>query len=88
MSEIGNLGLARGHLDRQEASAIEYVIVQRALDRILAFTGRTIDDVINDPIARRQVAGYYRLYRQVQRGCETVDLERWWNGLASMPPRP
>jgi hypothetical protein len=57
----------------------EYVVVQRPLRRVLAFTRRTIDDVINCPIARNEVMGYYKLYRWVQRGCEIRDLERQWN---------
>jgi len=46
---------------------------------VLAFTGFSIHDVINDPIARNIVAGYFKLHRQVWRRCEIVDLERWWN---------
>ena len=54
-------------------------VVQRPLNRVLAFTGRTIDDVVNDPIVKNQVYGYYKLYRQIERGGEVRDLERQWN---------
>lgn len=57
------------------------VMVQRPLTRIFAFTGRNIDDVINSPIARRQIIGYYKLYRTIQRESEIRDLERQWNPL-------
>jgi len=57
-------------------------VVQRPLNRVLAFTGRTIDDVVNDPIAKNQVYGYYKLYRQVERAGEVRDLERQWNPKA------
>ena len=55
------------------------VQVERPLRRILAFTGRSIDDVVNDPIAKRQVLGYYKLHLQVARSCEITELERQWN---------
>ena len=57
----------------------EHVMIQRPLQRVLAFTRRSIDDVVNDPIAKREVLGYYKLYRQVQREGEVSDLERQWN---------
>ena len=60
---------------------VEYV-VQRPLRRVLAFTGRSIDDVVNDPIAKNQVFGYYKLYRQVERAVEVRALERQWNPTA------
>ena len=54
-------------------------IVQRPLNRVLAFTGRTIDDVVNDRMVKNQVYGYYKLYRQIERAGEIRDLERQWN---------
>ena len=57
----------------------EHVMIQRPLQRMLAFTRRSIDDVVNDPIAKREVLGYYKLYRQVQREGEVSELERQWN---------
>ena len=52
------------------------------LHRVLAFTGRSIDDVVNDPIARNQVFGYYKLLRQIERAAEVRDLESQWNPTA------
>ncbi len=49
------------------------------LDRILSFTGYSIDNVVDDPIAKHAVIGYYKLYRYVQRRSECIDLERQWN---------
>jgi hypothetical protein len=60
----------------------EYILIQRPLQRILAFTRRSIDDVVNDPIAKREVLGYYKLHRHVQRRMETRELERQWNSVA------
>jgi len=47
---------------------------------VLAFTRRSIDDVVNCPIVKNEVLGYYKLHNWVQRGCEATDLDRWWNG--------
>jgi hypothetical protein len=68
-------------LPRDPASRTEYLHIQRPLKRVLAFTGRTIDDVVNSRIAKNQVTGYYKLYRQVQRRSEIVELENHWNGV-------
>jgi hypothetical protein len=82
MSDLRMLGLGGGgSLPADSEPGREHVMVQRPLKRVLAFTGRSIDEVVNDPIAKREILGYYKLYKQVQRGCEVVDLERWWNPL-------
>lgn len=60
---------------------IEQVQLQRPLARVLAFTRRSIDDVVNCPIAKREVLGYYKLHRWVQRESDIGDLERQWNPL-------
>lgn len=49
---------------------------------MLAFIGRTIDDVVNDPIVKNQVYGYYKVHRQVERFAEIRELERQWNPTA------
>ena len=64
-------------------SRTEHLIVQSRLNRILSFTGRTIHDVINDPISRNIVKGYYKLSRQIDCSSEVTELERQWNGLRS-----
>jgi hypothetical protein len=74
-------GLGSQRLERDGAAPTEDVMIVRPLQRILAFTGRSIDDVINNPIARNEVAGYYKLHRQIERVSEVVDLERQWNPL-------
>jgi hypothetical protein len=82
MAEILGLGLGlhRRPSPPDSAERMEHVIVQRPLHRVMAFTRRTIDDIVNDPIAKNEVIGYYKLHRQVERWCEIVELERWWNG--------
>jgi hypothetical protein len=54
-------------------------VIQDRLGRVLAFTGKTIDDVINCPMARNQVRGYWKLSRQIDRSAEIGELERQWN---------
>jgi hypothetical protein len=54
-------------------------VVRRPLNRVLAFIGRTIDDVVNDPLVKNQVYGYYKLHRQIERTSEIRELERQWN---------
>ena len=79
MSGMNPLGLGIPRLYIRNGTDVERIIEQRPLQRVLSFLGRTIDDVINDPIVRNQVYSYYKLSRQVERGCEVVELERWWN---------
>ncbi len=63
------------------------VEVQRPLRQVLGFTGRTIDDVVNSPVAKAQVLGYYKLKCWVRRRCEIVDLDRQWTGRDTRPRR-
>ena len=55
------------------------VVTQHPLRRVLAFTRRTIDDVVNSPIAKNEVLGYYKLHKWIGRGIEIRDLENQWN---------
>jgi hypothetical protein len=61
---------------------IEIVQTQNPLRRVLSFTGHTIDDVINNPIARSKVRCYFKLHRWVERESLISDLERQWNALS------
>jgi hypothetical protein len=60
---------------------VSYVTPQHALRRILNFTGHSIDDVINNPIARNTVRVYFRLHKSIERISEISELERQWNPL-------
>jgi hypothetical protein len=81
MSVFRSLGLSRVYLSETASPGVELVLTHRPLDRIFAHTGYTIDDVVDNPIAKNAVLGYYKLHRQVERGCEIVDLERQWNPI-------
>lgn len=75
------LGFGSRPSPARESTAIEHVVMQRPLHRVLAFTGRSIHDVVNCPIAKREVLGYYKLHRWVERESEISELERQWNRL-------
>jgi hypothetical protein len=81
MSNLGALGISTMRPHRPADGRVELVQIQRPLHRILAHVGYSIDDVVENPIAKNAVLGYYKLYRQVKRRCEIVDLERQWNPL-------
>jgi hypothetical protein len=72
--------MLRHRLDRDN-DRIEYNERHTELRRILAFAGWSIDDVINNPIARRDVRNWYKTGRWMQRQIEIGDLERQWNPL-------
>ncbi len=57
----------------------ELLTRQGELRRILSFAGWTIDDVIDNPIARRDVRQWYKLGRWMTRRLEIGELERQWN---------
>ena len=80
MNPFPGLGIGARHLQADHVDRMQHVIVQRPLRRVLAFTGRTIDDVVNSASAKNEVMAYFKLYRQVQRMSEVSELERWWNG--------
>ena len=83
MDRLGGLGLGLRRLSAVEANdRTEFLLIQRPLRRILAFTRRSIDDVVNDPIAKREVLGYYKLHKRVARTMEVRQLERQWNSIA------
>ena len=79
MSAVNPLGFGTLRLSIRHGPGVERIIEQRPLRRVLAFLGYSIDDVINDPIVRNKVFGFYKLQRQVDRAMEVTELERWWN---------
>jgi len=81
MKGLEAIGGAMPALPLRQGEVAEFVQVRFALQRVMAFLGVSIDDVINDAIARRKVAGYYKLHRWIERRVEVVELERQWNPL-------
>jgi hypothetical protein len=74
---------ARDNVRLARRAVIEYVVVDRPLNRILRFTGFSIDNVVDNRFAKHAVLGYYKLYKQINRRCEVIDLERQWNSTAA-----
>ena len=81
MSCANLFGLRHPGLPSLKAPRTEYVLIQRPLDRILSFMGRSIHDVVNCPMVRNQVVIYYKLHKWVDRESETSELEHAWNPL-------
>jgi hypothetical protein len=74
-------GLFRARLPRPASGGTEFVQTQRPLQRLMAFTGRSIDDIVNCPIAKREVALYFKTEKWMQRRVELLELEAQWNPL-------
>ena len=82
MSLLNVFNFGRGHAPPPPVGGnTEILQLQNALRRVLSFTGHTIDDVVNDPIAKSKVRGFYKLQRWIERESETRELERQWNPL-------
>ena len=83
MSSIWGIGL--GGVDRRnnDEPATEHVIVQRPLQRVLAFRSRSIDDVVNSSLVKNEIYGYWKLMAHIKRRSEVLELERQWNALGS-----
>lgn len=79
MSLLSGLGIPSPRGPRADTGRTEHLMLQRPLQRVLAFRGRSIDDVVNDRLVKNEIYGYWKLYKQVQRTCEVVDLERQWD---------
>jgi hypothetical protein len=79
MSSLHSLGISSPRFPRPDNDRVEHIVRLRALHRVLAFTGRSIDDVVNNPIVKNEVLGWYKLHKWINRGMEIHDLERQWN---------
>ena len=75
MSLLSSLGLGTPLVSVHRDGPVAMFSEAQILGRILRFTGYTINDVINDPIARNAVIGYFGLYRFIERRCAELDLD-------------
>jgi hypothetical protein len=74
MSEFDSLGIKRSWGIAVNSDAhYRFEVTRTALHRIMEFTGHSIDDIINNPIAGNEVLGYYKVYRYVERRCEAIN---------------
>jgi hypothetical protein len=81
MADLSSLGLVPFRKSAPDVPPNQLVVMQHPLRRVLAYTRRSIDDVVNCPIAKNEVAGYYKLQKWITRGIEIRELERQWNPL-------
>jgi hypothetical protein len=81
MADLSSLGVIPFAKVDPELPPNRLVVMQHPLRRVLAFTRRTIDDVVNSPIAKNEVAGYFKLQKWIGRGIEIHDLEKQWNSV-------
>ena len=81
MAELRGFGIPFARRLADEEPKVSFILRQRALHRVLNFTGRTIDDVVNNPIVKNEVLGYYKLHKFINRRSEVRDLERQWNSI-------
>lgn len=71
---------ARPNLLRLDSPLVQ-VQRERRLSRLLAFAGWTIDDVVNSPIAKRDMVRWFKTDRNLHRRLEVIELEKQWNPL-------
>ena len=81
MSNLSGFGIPFARRVTREEPKVSHVLLRHPLRRVLNFTGHTIDEVVNDPIVKNKVLGYFKLHKLVERRYEIVDLERQWNPL-------
>jgi hypothetical protein len=81
MTQSNSLGFGTSRPLLQRDTHTEHVMVRRPLQRLLAFRGHSIDDVVNNPIVKNEVLGYWKVFRQIERRTELLELERQWNHL-------
>ena len=77
MSILGYFGV-RNSMPAPPQQGHEIIVVQKKLNRVLAATGHTIDDVVNSPVIKRKILGFYKLHNWVERQSEISDLNRQW----------
>ena len=75
------LGISIANFPAPEQPRASFVLKQHELRRLLNFAGWTIDDVVQNPIARRDVRNWYKLHRATQRRLDVLELEQHWNGI-------
>jgi hypothetical protein len=78
MSDLYGLGVSThlaGYAD--DRPLIRQSVARMRLNRVLEFTGYSIHDILNNPIARNGVQGYYKIYCWVERECKARDTLRW-----------
>jgi hypothetical protein len=71
-----------GQWEPRPAPGLHRFVIVKRLNRVLEFTGLTIDDVVNCPISKNKVRSYYKLSKLIDCKSEIVELEKQWNPSA------
>lgn len=79
MPDLRSLGIGSFDNPAPAEPVNQLIVRQHPLRHVLAFTRRTIDDVVNSPVAKNEVLGYYKLHKWIGRGIEIRELEDQWN---------
>jgi hypothetical protein len=83
-SFLSLFGSTGGQAIARSPGVAEYRIPQFMLRRVLKYTGHTIDEVINDASVRYEVAGYYKLSRQLERRCDEMSEQAPYAGASKI----
>jgi hypothetical protein len=83
MSELNWLGTGRIERRNEQPATAAHVLLRRPLHQVMAFTGRSIDEIVNSPVAKNHVRRYFKVHRLVQRRSEILELEDQWNPLSA-----
>jgi|GEM_PF-3389382 hypothetical protein len=81
MSNLDALGLGLSRPGRGDQRRVQHVLLLNSLRRIMAFRNRSIDDIVNSPIAKNEMYAYWKLQHQIDRHSDVVELEKQWNPL-------
>ena len=81
MGNLDALGLGLSRPGRGDQRRVQHVLLLNSLRRIMAFRHRSIDDIVNSPIAKNEMYAYWKLQHQIDRHGELIELEKQWNPL-------
>jgi hypothetical protein len=77
MNSLRILGIgSSGPVTSDGTARYQQAISRLALRRILRYRKRTIDDIINNPLVKMEVLGWYRMSRFVERRCDKITSDR------------
>lgn len=68
--------------DQPQAGGSTLLTVTTPLSHMLSASRNSIDDVVNCPIAKRQVQFYFKVTKSIARQKQIKDLEKQWNPAA------
>jgi hypothetical protein len=79
MTDLTGLQVQRIRVDSHVLHSVHHTVLQR----ILAFRNLSIDDVIDNPVARTEVYYMWRIHNLIGRRCAAIERERHWQRLVT-----